>query len=249
MVERFVENTGTISVTSGESVVNGIGTTFSGRDRAGSRVIAYPTTPGQAPIAVGTVAEVDPQGIYDNLELPLVTPYRGATLTSVPYELVDGAAIASGATQAAIFARYTAFLEQNMGLVGSTSDDIDYSLVPNNSLFIDAVTRVIYQWRNGLLVPVETVATAFVPRGAYSAGTTYAKNDMVQFGSYVFVSNADANTGHAPDTAPASTAYWMWYPTTAVQPVLDALGIHGFIISTQQPTGGQDGDVWFVVPA
>jgi hypothetical protein len=35
----------------------------------------------------------------------------------------------------------------------------------------------------------------------------------------------------------------------SVQQVLDALGIHAITVSTEDPTGGQDGDLWFKVPA
>lgn len=215
MVERFVSFAGTISVANGASTVFGTGTTFGGRDRAGAKLYAYPAS--GAPIVVGAVAEVDPRGIYDNLELPLVKPFRGTTLSDVEYELVDGPAIANGATQAAIHARFAAFLEQNMGLAGNTADDIDYSLVPNNSLFVDAVTRKIYQWRNGVLSEVFTVGLAFNPRGAFNVSTTYAKNDLVEHDGAVFVANADATVGHTPDTSPepASDIYWTLFPLPA----------------------------------
>lgn len=213
MVERFVSNAGTISIASGESTVTGVGTAFSGRDRAGAQVWAHPDD--GAPIRVGTVAEVDPRGIYENLTLPLVTPYNGDDLDGVAYELLDGPAIANGATQAAIYSRFTSFLEQTMGLTGNTADTIDYALVPNNSLFVDAVTRAIYQWRNGVLETVSVVGTSFTPRGAYAGGTTYAKNDLVQDGGYVYVSNANGNVGNTPNTAPASSSYWTWLPLPA----------------------------------
>lgn len=152
MTERFVENTGTISITSGTSTVTGTGTLFSGRDRAGAMVVAYPAA--AAPIYVGTVAEVDPRGEYENLELPLVSDYNGTTLTNVAFELVDNIAIASGATQAAIFARYAAFLEQNAGLIFNSEDDVDTALMPNNSLVIDDSVGSVEQWRGGILVPI-----------------------------------------------------------------------------------------------
>jgi hypothetical protein len=245
MTERFAYTTGTISVVSGESIVSGTGTAWGGRDRAGSQIWAVPDN--AAPIRVGTVAEVDPRGIYENLELPLVSPFNGETLTNVAYELIDGPAIANGATQAAVYARFNAFLEQNQGLVGNTADDIDWSLVQNNSLFVDAVTRTIYQWRNGVLEPVVTVGVIWKPRGNYSGVTTYAQNDMVQNGNYLFVSNANGNVGNALPTPPNSNANWTWYPLPTVQQVLDALGIHAITVSESNPSGGVDGDLWFKV--
>jgi len=201
MAERFVESAGTISIGTGDDIVIGIGTAFSGRDRAAARLIAYPAS--GVPVIVGTVAEVDPRGIYDDLSLPLLHPYRGPPLTAVAYELVDGPAIASGATQAAIYARFAAFLEQNMGLSGNLADAIDYSLVPNNTLFVDSATRTIYQWRNGVLEPVYYAGLQFTPRGAWSGLATYAVGDLVSHSAggsepYAFVSNINGNLNNEP---------------------------------------------------
>lgn len=178
MTERFTKNNGTITIGTGDTTIVGTSTTFAGVDHAGAAVIAYPAD--VPPVRVGTVAEGSPRGTYDNLALPLVTAYTGSPLTNCNYELVDGLALASGATQAAIFARFSAFLEQNMGLVGNTADTIDYALVPNNTLFIDAVTAKIYQWRDGVLNQV-TVSSSdnatntyklWVPAHAMTARTT-----------------------------------------------------------------------------
>jgi hypothetical protein len=245
MTERFVTTAGTISVATNASVALGTGTLFSGRDRAAAWLTAYPAD--SAPVHVGVVAEVDPRGVYDNLQLPLVMPYKGTALVNVAFTLVDGAAIANGATQAAIYARFAAHIEQNMGLVGNMADAIDYALVPNNSLFVDDVTRTIYQWRNGVLEIVTVVATPWTPRGAWSGATTYALNDLVQSGNFIFVSNGAGNLNHAPNTAPASTAYWTYVPLPTVQQVLDTLGIHTITVSTAFPSGGQNGDLWFRV--
>ena len=175
------KSAGTISIGTGSSTVVGSGTTFGGRDREGAKVIAVPAS--GAPIYVGTVAAVEPRGVYDNLALPLVHPYNGDALIGVAYELIDGPAIANGTTQAATFARYAAFLERSMGLVGNNADEIDFSLVPNNSLFIDAVTRTIYQWRNGLLEAVQVIAAPFMPKGAWQdTPEVYDQNDLVECG-------------------------------------------------------------------
>lgn len=219
MSERFVRNTGTISIGTGDSTVVGTSTTFAGHDLAGAKLYACPN-PG-VQICVGTIAEVDPRGVYENLSLPLVSPYRGDPLTNVAYELVDGVAIAVGASEAAVFARFAAHLEQKMGLVGNLADDIDYSLVPNNSLFIDDVTRAIYQWRDGVLTQVYSIGLSFSPRGAWDSGTTYAKNDLIEDGGYVFVSNVDMNLNHAPNTAPASSSYWTYMQIVSGSPGAD----------------------------
>lgn len=164
MTERFVKNTGTISVANGSSTVTGTGTTFAGHDLQGSRLMACPVD--AAPFPIGTIAATA-DGTYENLNLPLVTAWQGTSVIDQPYELVDGSAIANGATQAAIYARFAAFLEQSMGLIGNTADDPTYSLVPENSLFIDDVTRTLYQWRNGVLNVVSVVAQTFTPKGPW----------------------------------------------------------------------------------
>lgn len=213
MTERFVETTGTISIGTDESTVVGTGTLFAGRDRAGASVIAVPE--GSAPIFVGIVAEVDPRGIYDPLQLPLVAPYHGPPLEDVAFMLVDGAAIANGATQAAIFARFAAHLESRFGLAGVTADgvtDDDLARTPKNTLFWDPVVKAFFLWRNGVLeeLPLSRLGD---PAGDWDTDTTYAKLAMVQHEGHVFISNADDNTSNEPDAAtPASTEYWTWLP-------------------------------------
>lgn len=258
MTERFVLNDGTISVANGAVTATGTGTLFSGRDLAAAELWATPRA-GQGTVGgvaatnalgfrVGLIAEVDPRGVYPNLgPLPLVSPYYGPALVDVNYELRYGPAIANGATQASVFSRFTAFLERDAGIVFNSADDVTLGLIPNNSIYIDDVTRTINQWRGGVLEVVATVGAQWTPKGAYAGGTTYAKNDMVQSGNFIFVSNADANLGHAPNTAPGSTAYWTWVPLPTVQQVLDQLGIHSITVSTDFPSGGVNGDLWFKV--
>jgi hypothetical protein len=224
MVERFVSQAGTISIVSGTTTVTGTGTLFGGIDREAAGLWAYPVDDSsdpqpQAPILVGHVAAVEPRGVYDNLSLPLVNTYDGPDLVDVAYELVDGPAIANGTTQAAIYARFAAHMEQNMGLVGNTADALDYALVPNNSLFVDAVTRAIYQWRNGVLEPVFSIGLAFTPRGAWTQPDSdtdpFAQNDLVEHLGSVFVSNhADNDSEPLVDTGgnPSSDEHWTWLP-------------------------------------
>jgi hypothetical protein len=189
MAERFVYSTGTISVATGASVVTGTGTAWGGRDRAGSQVIAMPAD--AAAFLVGIVAEVDPRGIYEDLELPLVAPYNGDALTGVAYVIVDGPAIANGATQAAIYARFAAHLEQNMGLAGNDADAIDYALVPNNSLIVHDATKRLKQWRNGVLEDVANGvdgATVILqddePDTDYPAGSIWIDSDSADLDVY-----------------------------------------------------------------
>jgi hypothetical protein len=155
MTERFIATNGTISIGTGDSTVVGVGTLFAGHDRAGSLLIACPA--GAAPVIVGAVAEVVPQGVYDNLSLPLVAAYHGAPIAGSAYMLIDGLALANGASQAAIFARFAALLAQSMGLVGNTADTVDMSLVPNNTLFVDNTNQLLKQWRGGVLSAVSLI--------------------------------------------------------------------------------------------
>jgi hypothetical protein len=157
---------------------------------------------------------VDPRGIYDNLELPLVSPYNGDPLVDVAFELVDGPNISNGAEQASITARFATFLEQNMGLAGNMQDDLDFALLPNNSILIDPDTNTIKQRRNGVIETVSTVAAAFVPRGAWSGATTYARSDLVSYNGYAYVSNANGNLNNTPPTG-ASNANWTYFPVVS----------------------------------
>jgi hypothetical protein len=141
VVERFVEFAGLISIGTGESTVVGSGTAFGGVDREGCQVWVQPA--GAACFRVGTVAAVEPRGVYDDLALPLLHPWNGAAVVDQPYELVDHPALANGVSQAAVYARFAAFLERNMGLVGNLADEPDLSLAQNNTLYADPVTRTL----------------------------------------------------------------------------------------------------------
>lgn len=46
--------------------------------------------------------------------------------------------------------------------------------------------------------------------GAYSAGTTYAKNDLVTYSGSSYVSVQNSNTGHTPDN---TGSWWILFPT------------------------------------
>jgi hypothetical protein len=218
MYSNFVETTGTISIGTGESTALGTGTNFGGRDRDGAIIMICPVD--AAPFIAGSVAAVTPRGEYDELQLPLVHTWNGAPIVNQPFELIDSVALAQSATLAAVFARFVQYLGQTFGLVGNLADmptdmmSEVWARVQNNSIFIDSVTRTLYAWRGGLLEPVNTIGIAFNPRGAYDAGTTYAKNDLVQIGNSVFISNSDGNIGNAPTTSPTpdSNAYWTLLP-------------------------------------
>ncbi|WP_088347472.1 MULTISPECIES: hypothetical protein [Rhodomicrobium] len=54
---------------------------------------------------------------------------------------------------------------------------------------------------------------AFLPRGAWAGGTTYAQNDLVSHDGFAFVSNGSGNVGNEPQVsgspaAPSSDADW-----------------------------------------
>jgi hypothetical protein len=215
MTERFVLTSGTISIDTGESTIVGTGTTFRGIDVEAAEV--WVQWSDKAAEKVGTVAAVSPRGVYENLSLPLVSPWRGDPVVNQPYELIYGPAMANGASQAAILARYTAAFENNIGGVGNKADVIDYSIIPNNTLIPDAVTRTIYQWRNGTLNPLTVVGTSFIPSGDWADDVTYDTNSLVQRNGIVFVSNEDGNIGNEPITSPspASDSHWTLIPLPA----------------------------------
>jgi hypothetical protein len=192
MVERFSYTSGTISIANGASVVTGILTAWSGHDWAGSEIYAYTGTGIQF---VGVVAETDPRNTYVDLALPLVLPYEGPSIVSKPYILRDGPAIANGSTQAAIFSRFAALVEQSAGLVFDYADyvagDIDLSLVPDNSMFLDYANTTIYQLRDGILEELFSLDTGTAAFSAHKNGvnqTGIADNTPTQitFGTEVF---------------------------------------------------------------
>lgn len=149
MTERFVKSAGTISVANGSTTVTGTGTSFGGHDLEGAQLWVHPAA--AAPYRVGTVAATA-DGTYDDLTFELVHAWQGTAIVDEAYELVDGPAIANGAIQAAIFARFAAFLEGGMGLTGNADDDPDLTLIPENSIIVDGTTW--YQLRAGVLVEV-----------------------------------------------------------------------------------------------
>lgn len=247
-IERFVYKTGTGSIATGTSTFTGTGTAWAGRDREGSQIWYIPGD--AAPVRVGVVAAVEPRGIYENTSLPLVSQWNGPTLTNVAYELIDGPAIANGVTQASIYARFAEFIKSTFGLAGDTSDEVeDWDLVPENTLFVDRVSRLIYQWREGLLNPVYTVGIAFNPMGEYDEAETYSLNDLVSSGGYLFISNLEGNTGNFPGSSPtpSSDEFWTYYPTPGIAQVLSELGITRVVVSPDTPTGEVDGTLWLRV--
>jgi hypothetical protein len=223
MAERFiypptVGHPARVSVASGGTVATFTDAALANHDWAGAQL--WITPDAAAPYRVGTIAEVSPQGQYENLELPLFRPWPGAAISGAKFELVDGLAIAGGATQAGIYARFAAFLLHNMGLVGNNADTIDFALAPNNSLFVDGVTRTLYQWRNGVLNVVSVIGAPFTPKGPYSGSTPYALNDFVTnpAGTGAFISNHASNSGNALPSVGSSNSHWTVYPIQAGPP-------------------------------
>lgn len=249
----LIENTGTCSVANGASVATFVGATLSGRNREAAQLWIQPAA--AAPYRVGSVAEVDPKGVYENTELPLVSPWNGVAIVDQPYELIDSVVLATSASLTAVVARWVANLSNYAGLVYNTLDDYVIDRVQNNSLLVDSVTRIIYQWRGGVLVPLQVVGIAFTPRGEYAGGTTYAMNDLVEYHGYLFVSNEDSNTGNAPNySTPDSDSHWTWYPTPTAAAVAAAalvlLGLNSVTISESAPVGtGTEGDLHIQVEA
>lgn len=219
-VQRFASNVGTISVNKNSSTVTGTGTLFGSRDREGAIVYAFPLGTGSpasaaVPVIVGVVAAVEPRGVYNHLSLPLLNVYRGANLVNVTYILVDGPAIANSATQAAILARYTAFLEEGAGLTFNTLDNPDYSLVPNNSLVVNPgqtsppIAARLYQLRSGVLQPIfdESFPKA---GGTFTGAAEFATPVSIPSATNTLIGSAASNavtiTGNTPITGFGSAA-------------------------------------------
>lgn len=77
----------------------------------------------------------------------------------------------------------------------------------------------------------------------------FARSQYVEDRGFLYISNIDDNTAEPQlDGAdPVSDANWTVLPLATVTQVLDALGVHAITISESDPSGGQDGDLWFKV--
>lgn len=98
----------------------------------------------------------------------------------------------------------------------------------------------------------ESDFTFAVNQGDWSAIATYARGDyVIHNGVGIFISTQNGNLNHEPDdTTPGSTSYWTYYPGVmgaTVEDVLAELGVHSITISTDDPSGGVNGDLWFKV--
>ena len=60
---------------------------------------------------------------------------------------------------------------------------------------------------NDLPIDAETVKGVDVAHLFYSASNTYSANDICLYSGKAFVSLANSNTGHTPDTT-QDTSYW-----------------------------------------
>lgn len=69
-----------------------------------------------------------------------------------------------------------------------------------------------YQVRGAASTIPGPAGDGFNPAGAWDAGSTYAKNDMVSHGPRSFVSFANGNTGNEPPDADEDDAYWQFVP-------------------------------------
>lgn len=145
---RFYYDTGTITVSNDSPTVVGNGTDFTG-DLEGAVVTAYPA--GQAPVKVGVVAAVSPEGEYEPDELPLVKNYKGTALVAVEYTLEFPPSQARGAHQTAVFDKLLGQL-RSLGLVGDADSfaSYDQNLIPNNTLLVNIAGRKLEWWKDAL---------------------------------------------------------------------------------------------------
>lgn len=95
-----------------------------------------------------------------------------------------------------------------------------------------SISGLEYLEGDGVLADGEAVAVEWnrmgsgysaIPSGEWDVGTTYARNNMVQHGDYIFLSNADNNLGHEPDITPEpeSDAYWTYLPLPSAGDFID----------------------------
>jgi hypothetical protein len=201
-IPRVYITGGTISCASGADSFTGTGTLFAQADLEGAQLLVFPGSTGEVtPFLVGIVEAIDPrypEETYDNLgPVPLVHSYEGPDIVDESrYVLLLSPAIVANVTVSAILARFIAHLEDNAGLVYTDSAELDYALVEDNSIVIDATTRQIKRWKNGILETIFAVSLAFHPRGPW-VGDPESKTDLaITTGNVV---NINFNNGALDD--------------------------------------------------
>lgn len=138
-----------VSIVEGESVATFANANVAGYDWSGAQL--WITPDDDQPYLAGIISDAGNDADYEALELPLVFPWNGSSITTAKFVLVGGAAFASASRTAASNARFRNQTQQNMGLVGDVSDVQDYSQVLNNSFLWNETTGTLYRWRNGTL--------------------------------------------------------------------------------------------------
>lgn len=138
-----------VSVANGASVATFTNANVSGFDWEGAQLWIFPGA--AAPYCAGIVAAGEQEGVYPPTEVPLISPWRGSTITDAEFFLIGGPAFADAARSAALNMRFRNQTQQNMGLVGDLADVTDFAQVLNNTILWDGAKSVLYRWRNGAL--------------------------------------------------------------------------------------------------
>ncbi len=136
----------------------------------------------------------------------------------------------------------------------ATTANITISTALNNGDTIDDITLAT---NDRVLVKSQTTKSQ---NGVYVVGAVPARaTDFDTYdehaGTIVAVSEGTANAGKlyygansAGGTLDTTSIEFVSIVFPTVESVLDELGVHNITISTSDPSGGQDGDLWFKVP-
>lgn len=96
---------------------------------------------------------------------------------------------------------------------------VDRRIVNNgDGTATDLLTGLQWVRQPELIIPAAGVHTSNqiqVARGAYAAGTTYAKADLVSYSGAYYVSLVNSNTGNTPSSSPSQWVATVWTASAA----------------------------------
>jgi len=133
---------GRVSIVNGESTATFTDVALSGLPLAGGAIYELPDADDLRLVAL--IADpIDDD--YENLELPLVAPHNGTSITSAKFIIAYGAGAHDIVQVASAVARFRNLLQNGAGLTFNKNDIADDTLVPNGSIRWNEVTQQFEQ--------------------------------------------------------------------------------------------------------
>jgi hypothetical protein len=238
---------GAISIENGSAALIGTDTAWSTQVKPGDIIVHVPAD--AAPEIAGFASVVT-----GDLAITLADTYNGATLAAAPYRIVRGIGWLSGAAPNETLITFLTELGP-LGLAGVSAGIPSPTTGRNNELRFDEVNGVLYQKSAGSWVARAT-GLEFDARGDVTAEPSdrdqydgeaahFTFFSLTEGGFYFLIAPAD------PDTETA--AVWSSLVSlkgsagATVEEVLTELGVGHITISEDDPSGGEDNDIWFKV--